>query len=416
MASNDLILLDLFYYFGSTALLIPIFRSIGLSSLFGYIASGIVLGPQVTGLLHHADNIHAISEIGIILLLFVIGLELSPGRINHLKKTILQYGFTQYAITSSIFMGLLSLFSSFSFSTNFVIANALTLSSTAIGLSYLKESDQLTKSYGQAAFGVLIFQDLIIIPVLAIIPLIAPKDGISNDVSIMSIAQTVSFILVFVTLSRFLLERIVNYVSSFKDREVLIGFCLMLVFGTSFLTEHFGLSKALGAFIAGMSLSGSKFKNEIHKFSLPLKSTLMGVFFMGIGLSFDINYFARNFHVVIIYGSILMAVKFSILFAIAKYLLKDFNSSLRFSLTLCQGGEFAFLILSPNLSKHIIDNNTTSLLLSIITFSMLSTPVILSVFDKVLEKSSLEQNTVDNVIQLEDIKEAKKESELKKAS
>ena len=127
MASNDLILLDLFYYFGSTALLIPIFRSIGLSSLFGYIASGIVLGPQVTGLLHHADNIHAISEIGIILLLFVIGLELSPGRINHLKKTILQYGFTQYAITSSIFMGLLSLFSSFSFSTNFVIANALTL-------------------------------------------------------------------------------------------------------------------------------------------------------------------------------------------------------------------------------------------------------------------------------------------------
>ena len=142
----------------------------------------------------------------------------------------------------------------------------------------------------------------------------------------------------------------------------------------------------------------------------------MGVFFMGIGLSFDINYFARNFHVVIIYGSILMAVKFSILFAIAKYLLKDFNSSLRFSLTLCQGGEFAFLILSPNLSKHIIDNNTTSLLLSIITFSMLSTPVILSVFDKVLEKSSLEQNTVDNVIQLEDIKEAKKESELKKAS
>ena len=416
MTSNEYILIDLFLYFGSTALLIPLFKSIGLNSLFGYIASGIILGPQATGLLHHAKSIHSISEIGIILLLFVIGLELSPARLNHLKKSILQFGVSQYLLTSVIFAAGFKLFSSFNNVEIFVLANALSLSSTAIGLSYLRETDQLTKSYGQAAFGVLIFQDLIIIPVLSIIPLLAPKTSSDSVLSFMSILKTVGFMIVFVGGARFVLEKVVNFVSSFKDREVFIGFCLMVVFGASILTETFGLSKALGAFIAGIALSGSEFKSEIQKFSLPLKSTLMGVFFMGIGLSFDLSYFANNILTVSLYSVCLMCVKFAIMFTVGRFFIKEAISSTRLSMILCQGGEFAFLMLAPSLSGSILDSATTSMMLSVITFSMLLTPVLLSVSFKLLDQYNLSKQVPNNVVDIASVQSETITEEVKEAA
>ncbi|MBT3583665.1 MAG: hypothetical protein HN509_02055 [Halobacteriovoraceae bacterium] len=377
---QETLLLDIFFYFCATVICVPFFKSLGLGSIFGYLFSGLILGRHGLALLHHADNIHEISEIGLIMLLFVIGLELSPARLNKLKKIIVGVGLLQFSLTTTIFYFALSPIG-LSSAASFLIASALSLSSTAFSLTYLQSSQQLTKSYGQSSFGILIFQDLIVIPLMTAIPFLANYSESSFQMNTQSFLINMGIVIASMIVSKFALRPILNKIFYSQSKEIFIGSCLIIVLGGALLMEYIGLSKALGAFLAGLFLSGSGFRSEIQSFSVPLKSMLMGVFFMGFGLEFDLLFFQSHFKTIFALSGSFIIVKFSILFLIGLAFHKDWKTSIRLGLLLCQGGEFGFWIIGQCLSHNIVTGEIANYTLSAITVSIFAAPFLTKLLD-----------------------------------
>jgi glutathione-regulated potassium-efflux system ancillary protein KefC len=369
---EELLLLDLFYYFAATAILIPIFNILGLGSVLGYLTAGMLMGPHCFNLLYHGKNIHDISQMGIIMLMFVIGLELTPNRLSHLKKTILLEGTIQYLATSAIFFALFMM-SDWSWKLSLLVSVSLSLSSTAFSLSWLKENDCLTKSYGQSSIGILIFQDLIIIPLLAIIPFMAPESQGQQWSAIEATLKILSFFGL-VGFARFGILPLLNKVYAGQAKEVFIASCLMFVIGTSLLMGHLGLSKALGAFVAGMFLSNSQLKSEIQSFSLPLKAMAMGVFFMGFGLALDIHFFTDNFLTITGLSLALVFVKSTLLFFQGLVVYRRWQGALSLSLILSQGGEFGLLAIGLLTETRLLSQDLGQMIISAITLSIFMGP------------------------------------------
>ncbi len=388
-------LLDIFYYFMATVVCVPFFKACGLGSVLGYLVAGIILGPYSLGLLNHAENIQEISQIGIIMLLFVIGLELTPNRIAHLKNIILKAGLTQFIVTTlAISLGLY--FLGLKPPASLFVATGLALSSTAFALTYMRESDQLTKSYGQSSFGILLFQDIVIIPILAIIPFFTAGDH-SEAINISTALRNLAYISVALVLAKFTLRPLMQKIYETQTKEIFIGSCLMVVTGAALLMDQVGLSKALGAFIAGVLLSNSGLRSDIQSFSIPLKAMMMGVFFMGFGLVFDVSFFMKNFVIVTLLTFGFMAIKFSILFGIGKLLHDEWRSATKLGLILCQGGEFGLLV-ATLLSKHsLITQVETNYLVSSITLSIFVAPIL----TKFISLFSTNTTNMAEVIELE---------------
>ncbi|MCO4794467.1 MAG: cation:proton antiporter [Bacteriovoracaceae bacterium] len=411
---HESLILDIFYYFCATVVCVPIFKAIGLGSILGYLVSGILLGPHGFSLLHHADNIHEISEIGLIMLLFVIGLELSPARLKHLRQTILGMGLIQFILTTGIFYFALSFFE-LGMAAKFLIASALSLSSTAIALTYLRDSDQLTKSYGQSSFGILIFQDLIIIPLIAAIPFLAQNTG-QPEFETKTFLLNSGLVVLCLVIGKFALKPALHKIYHTQSKEIFMGTCFVLILGAAMLMDQIGLSKALGAFMAGLFLSASDFRPEIQSFSVPLKSMLMGVFFMGFGMEFDLSFFKDNFQSVLMATGAFMSAKFLILFAIGKIFHKDWRPGVHIGLILCQGGEFGFLVLSMALSHKILPVEIANYALTVLTVSVFLAPFLTRLLEFLpLSKSALVPEVETKVLpfptQVYDVKPARQEKE-----
>ncbi|MFT6631838.1 MAG: monovalent cation:proton antiporter-2 (CPA2) family protein [Bacteriovoracaceae bacterium] len=365
-------LLDFIVFFAVTIIFVPAFRRLNLGNVFGYLVAGIIVGPYSMALITGESNIFHLAEIGLILLLFVIGQELSPRRLSTLRSKIIIDGGLQFVITTLVALGP-SFWLTGSLKSAFVISMAISLSSTAFVLSYLKESKQLTLSYGQMSFSILLFQDIIIVPILTLLPFLSGAENF-NNISLTSFAKSLGIVgLSFVCL-RYLLKPLMSFVQK-ESTEVFTAFCLLVIIGMAYTMEVAGLSKALGSFIAGIFLSESEFKKEIENVIIPFKGMFMGVFFMTLGLQFNLDFFFENLFQVVLLCSGILLLKAIVFYALGSWRMSNSSRSKKLALVMCQGGEFGLVVLALSMQHSIIDKTQLDYLICAFTLSLFVAPL-----------------------------------------
>jgi glutathione-regulated potassium-efflux system ancillary protein KefC/glutathione-regulated potassium-efflux system protein KefB len=360
---------------------VPLFRRLGLGSVLGYLAAGIVIGPAMLGLFTDPDTLLHISEFGVVLLLFIIGLELQPSRLWVLRRSLLGEGGAQVVITALI-LSMIAAWWIDGLATIFVIGSALALSSTAFVLQMLAERKELTQHHGRSSFSILLFQDLAVIPLLAMLPLLAGKDNSSfRDLAIEG-ATVVALFAVIVVAGRFILRHGLRLVNSTGLREVSTAAALLVVVGISVLMEQLGLSMALGAFTAGVLLADSEYRHQLEADIEPFKGLLLGLFFMSVGMGANLDLLFTQPGVVLLLAFGLLAVKAVILYGIGRINGMTNPQALRLALILSQGGEFAFLLFATADSLALIDTLVIELLVLVVTISMVATPLLYGIYTR----------------------------------
>ena len=282
-------LLEIVIYLGAAVLAVPLARWLRLGAVLGFLVAGMVIGPAGLGLIGDVESRLHFAEVGVVLLLFVIGLELQPKRLWALRKTVFGIGAVQVLVTGLV-LAPIGLWLGLDVPTAYLIGLTLALSSTAFALQSLAERKQLTTRYGRVAFGILLFQDLAVVPLLALIPLLgvsaAPDTGLQRW---WSIAEVVLVLALIILGGHFLLRHVLRLVAATGIREAFTALALLLVIGTALLAEHVGLSMALGAFLAGVLLADSEYRHALEADIEPFKGLLLGLFFIAVGMSVNLG-------------------------------------------------------------------------------------------------------------------------------
>ncbi|NRA29243.1 MAG: cation:proton antiporter [Parvularculaceae bacterium] len=372
-------LVDAAVYLGATAVAVPIFKRLKLGTILGFLAAGVLLGPSVFGLLAAEEGVFQIAELGVVLFLFVIGLELSMPRLWSLRKTIFGLGLLQMLITGSLFAVVFWQFDLLSTGPAAIAGFALACSSTAFALSLLEERGELNTPYGTKAFSVLLFQDIAVIPLLAAIPFVAASSssGEGLPIDIMAIGRAAGAIVLLIVVGRLLLNRFFKLVAVSGSREAFTAAALFVVAATAILLAEAGLSMALGAFIAGVLLAESSFRHQIESDIEPFRELLLGLFFIGVGMQLDVAVMLANWWIVLVGAGLLILVKGAILFGLARAFGADQPNGLKVGGVLSQGGEFGFVVFSLGVGEGIFSGEFATLSSAIITLSMVATPVIM---------------------------------------
>ncbi len=353
---------------------VPVFKRFGLGAVLGYLAAGVVLGPHVLAFVHDADRILNAAEIGVVMLLFVIGLELSPSRLMVMRRTVFGGGALQVLVTAGVLGGLLLLYH-FQWKSALVIGTALALSSTAIGLQLLSEHKALNTDYGRLGFAILLFQDLVAIPLLAAIPLLG---GIRNEtLTWQNVTTAVGALAVVILLGRPVLRHLFGMVARTRMPEVFTASALLVVLGTAWLMQTAGLSPSLGAFLAGVLLADSEFRHEIESQIEPFKGLLLGLFFIAVGMSIDLARIAAEPTVIAIGVGVLLAVKFGLLVLIGLAARMPLRSALMLGSVLWLGGEFAFVVFNEAERVNLLGRINHDRLVAIVSLSMALTPLLM---------------------------------------
>jgi len=372
--STESLLIDCVYFLAATLTFVPLFRFLGLGSTLGYLTAGLVFGPDLLGFIDNSNFIFKLSEFGLILLLFVIGLELSPRRLSQLKSRIVSDGLIQFSLTSLLLTYLFIKLGNDTTS-SLILACAFSISSTAFVLSYLKESKQLTLSYGQSSFGILLFQDLIIIPILTLIPFMTNHSEGFSHINFIDILIPIASLSTMAIFGHFALKPLISFVHKKANNEVFTATCFLLVLGASFLVAKIGLSKALGAFMAGIFLSDFEFKKEIENVITPFKGMLLGTFFMSFGLQFKVLFIQEHLKEILILSSLLFSIKGIVLMGMGRLKLKDWKKAIKLTLFMTPGGEFGFVVLATALSHGVISKELSQVTSSTILVSLFVAPL-----------------------------------------
>lgn len=359
---------------GGAVVAAPLFKKLGLGTVLGYLAAGVVIGP-VLRLITDAEAILQVSELGVVFLLFIIGLELKPARLWSLRRDIFGLGLMQVGLSGLVLCALTMLLAAQSFAASAVIGFGLALSSTAFALQILEERGELNRRHGQKAFAILLFQDLAIVPMLAVVPLLAPVSNDTGGNGLRDLAIALGAILFLVAVGRYLLTPIFRIVGNAGAREAMIATALLIVLGAAYLMQLAGLSMAMGAFIAGVMLAESSYRHELEADIEPFRGLLLGLFFIAIGMSLDLSVLFSEWLTILVAVPILMVVKAAIIYALCRVFKNEQDVSLRTALVLPQGGEFGFVLFTAATALGIFDTQTASLLIAIVTLSMAITPL-----------------------------------------
>lgn len=378
---------------------VPIAKKLGLSSVLGFLLAGIIIGPYVLGVVgEEGEDIMHFAEFGVVMMLFLIGLEIEPSSFWKMRKSILGLGGLQVGITLLIIFGILLVFG-LAWQIAITIGMAFALSSTAIVLQTLKEKGLMDTSYGQSSFSVLLFQDIAVIPMLALLPLLSTAASISSDhddhsdhgasflenlpIGLQTLAVLLSVVMVILA-GKYLFVPVLRQVAKTKLRELFIACALLIVLAISFLMEQVGLSPALGAFLGGVVLANSEFKHELESNLDPFKGLLLGLFFMAVGAS--INFVVIGNAPLLIVGLVLavMLLKVLVLLGVGSIFRIGLDQKLLFSVGLSQVGEFAFVLLSFAYQLQILDQETLDILLVITAISMTISPILNIVNEKLI--------------------------------
>ncbi len=391
---SNSILSQALVYLAAAVICVPIAKRIGMSSVLGYLISGIIIGPFVLGFIgHEGEGIMHVAEFGVVMMLFLIGLELEPEAFWEMRKTIAGFGFSQLLGTTGLLF-LLFLAMGWEWTMAVSIGLALTMSSTAIVLQTLKEKGLSKTAAGEASFSVLLFQDIAVIPILAIIPLLATSDAAahSGHDSLLSALpawmQTVSVIgavgLIYV-LGKYGVVPLLRVIARTGLREMFTASSLLLVVAVAFLMELVGLSPALGTFVAGVVLANSEFRHELESDIEPFKGLLLGLFFMGVGASINFQLLAEAPVQIATLVLAVLLIKFAVLFVIGKTFKLENDQNFMFAFGLSQVGEFAFVLLSFTGQLQIISQEWLGKLTAVTAISMMTTPLLLLLNERFID-------------------------------
>ncbi|MDR9439579.1 MAG: monovalent cation:proton antiporter-2 (CPA2) family protein [Halomonas sp.] len=371
------LLLNALIFLASAVLIVPVFKRLGLGEVLGYLAAGVVIGPSALALVSDAEAVLQFSQVGIIFLLFVIGLELKPSRLRVMRKAVFGFGSLQVAITTAL-LSLTAWWLGLSPAAALVVGFSLGLCSTPLVLQLLGERKELQTRHGRNAFALLLFQDLSAIPVLAIIPMLA-ADALMADSLIPLLEGVLIAIGAFLCLiigGRYLLRPLFHYAAATRSREVFAGTVLMVVIGAALLMELAGLSMALGAFIAGVLLADSKYRHNIEADIEPYRGLLLGLFFMAVGMTADIRLIGEMPLAVLGMTLGLVLLKAIAMLVAARLHGTGWKDGLNLGVLLSQGGEFGFVLLSAAATAALLDTQLVSLLILVISLSMATTPLL----------------------------------------
>ena len=389
-----------FVYLTAAVVSVPIAKKLGLGSVLGYLIAGIIIGPFVLSLVGEGgQSVMQFAEFGIIMMLFLIGLELKPAMIWKLKGSILGMGGVQVSATALLVMAI-ALFFGLQWQTSLALGLVLALSSTAIVLQTLHEKGLMQTDGGQNSFSVLLFQDIAIIPILAIMPLLATRnvsvhgeggghhaaptwiDGLPIWGQTIAVLGVVAGIIL---AGKYFINPSFRLIAKTRLRELFTAAALLLVIAITILMGKVGLSPALGAFIAGVVLAQSEYRHELETNIEPFKGLLLGLFFISVGASIDFDVIASNPGLILELVAALVLLKFLVLVAIGRMFRMSFDNILLFALALAEGGEFAFVLFSFGLNNGVFEASLVNPLIAVVALSMAMTPLLVLLNEKLVQ-------------------------------
>lgn len=361
---------------------VPIFKRIGLGSVLGYLIAGLIIGPFGFAFFQDSTAILHIAELGIVMYLFVIGLEMQPSHLWSLRREIFGLGTLQIIICALALTGVGLLFG-FTWQVAFIGAAGFVLTSTAIVMQLLGDRGDLTQPRGQKIVAILLFEDLLIVPLLAIVAFMAPNHVVeSTSVRLENIGIGLLAIAGLIAAGYWLLNPLFRLLAAAKAREVMTAAALLVVLGAALLMQVSGLTMAMGAFLAGVLLSESTFRHQIEADIEPFRGILLGLFFLGVGMSLDLSVVAQNWQLIVSGVVALMFVKALMIYIVARATKSPHTEALDRALLMAQGGEFAFVLFSAALSAQVIDSTVKSNLTAIVVLSMVLTPIVGIIFKR----------------------------------
>ena len=369
-------LTDTIILLSAAVIAVPLFQSLGLGAIPGFLVAGIVLGPSGLGYIENYDEIAHLAELGVVLLLFVIGIEINPSRLWKMKRLVFGLGSLQVLITGGLITIIVHEILHSSWKVSLLIGSALALSSTAFVLQLLTERKMLSSEFGRPSVAVLLLQDLTVVPLLAFVSLMAaPELTIAEDV-FLAFAEALTILVFIIITARYILNPIFNKLVRFGSPEIFTASALLLVLGSAQVMERIGLSMAMGAFTAGLLIADSSYRHQIIAEIQPFRGLLLGLFFMSMGMSLNLTLFLDNPLVLLGVLVALMAVKFITLWPLSRLLGIQNKASISIALLLAQSGEFALVLFALAKGMGLLDETLFQHLLIIVLLSMLATPAL----------------------------------------
>ena len=358
---------------------VPIAKQLGLGAVLGYLAAGAAIGPQGLGLVNDVDDILHFAEFGVVLLLFLIGLELQPSRLWTMRQSVFGLGCMQLFVTGGA-LALAGRLLGLGPQAAAVVGLALSLSSTAFALQILAEKNQLTTRHGRAAFSILLLQDLAVIPLLALVPLLAPgAQGPMRSAGALAVVEVLGILITTAVAGRFFLRYALRVVATTRVHEVFTAFALLTVVGTTLLMDRLGLSAALGAFLAGVLLADSEYRHELQADVEPFKGLLLGLFFIAVGMSLNMQTIISDPGTIAILVLGLFLIKGITLYALGRANGLEPPSARALAVAVAQGGEFAFVVLGVAVEAKVITRDLSDQLIAAVTLSLVATPLLFAI-------------------------------------
>jgi monovalent cation:H+ antiporter-2, CPA2 family len=403
-----------FVYLAAAVVMVPLAKKLGLGSVLGYLISGIIIGPYVFGFVgKEGQDIMHVAEFGVVMMLFLVGLELEPSRLWRLRSSILGLGGLQ-VLGTSLLMAIPGVLLGLSWNVALAIGMILSLSSTAIVLQTMTEKGLMRSSAGQNSFSVLLFQDLAVIPILAFLPLLsfhhageanlqqAPAgwmDQLPGWARTMAVLLAVALV---IFAGRTLVRPLLRYVASTRLRELFTATALLLVVGTTSLMHAVGLSPALGTFLGGVVLANSEYRHELESDIEPFKGLLLGLFFIAVGSSINFGMILGAPGLILALVASIMVLKTVVLYFLARIFKMGTDQGLVFAVSLSQVGEFAFVLLSFARQQNILDEKMTGMMMAVVALTMALTPLMVILNEKLIlprvgTKEILEEKEPDRI-------------------
>jgi CPA2 family monovalent cation:H+ antiporter-2 len=381
--------------------IVVIFKELKLSPALGYLVAGTTIGPFGLGIVSSIATTKAVAELGIVFMLFAIGLELTLAKLSSMKRYVLGFGGLQVLISSLAIFIICHFCLKINIDTSIVIGVALAMSSTAIVLQIIQEKTEQNSKIGKLAFSVLLMQDLAVIPILVLLPILAKKS--SNLIPALSIAlgkAIIAMIIIF-AFGRLCLRPIYRLIAKSHNDVLFLSFTLLIVLGSAYISQIFDMSSALGAFIAGLMVAETEYRYRVEEEILSLKSLLLGLFFMSIGMSFDYEFLIKSWFYIALASLSLIFLKTIIIILLSKIFKLPLAVGIKTGLLLSQGGEFAFVVFLIAVQQKFLSNDLSTFLMTTTTFTMALTPLLYTIGSKIRTTINTRQILQDNTLKNE---------------
>ncbi len=387
---DESLFLQAFIYLAAAVVAVPISNRLGLGSVLGYLIAGVAIGPFGLRLVgSEGEDVMHFAEFGVVMLLFLVGLELQPSRLWRLRLPILGMGGLQ-VLATALLVAALAMATGLAWTMALAVGLILAMSSTAIGLQSLDEKGLAKTDAGQSAFSVLLFQDIAVIPILAILPLLAYEKaaGAGHGPELnpwLQALMVIGIVAGIIVGGRFLMRPVFRVIAATRLREVFTAMALLLVIGIALAMQQVGLSPALGTFVAGVVLADNEYRHELEGDIAPFKGLLLGLFFLTVGASIDFRLLIERPWLIVGLVLALVISKLAVLLALGRGFGLAWSQNLLFAFALAQGGEFAFVLFSFASKAKVLPAELTAVLVAVVAFSMLLTPLLLIVNDRWLQ-------------------------------